>query len=322
LFQEKTLATFGKKYQMENSIRFNISPRKGIFFSLVFLTLGFLLFLFLGVITTAIVTGNWDLTQILSPTATTPDGLISIRIMQMFQTAGMFIFPAVLIALLASKKPLSFLGFKQASTKQMLLAIAMMVILIPGINLIASLNADIPVPDWMIQMEKSAEELIKRLLITDKFSIFTLNLFMVAVLPAIGEELFFRSILQKYFIKLTNNNAWGIIITSLIFSAIHMQFLGFIPRFMLGVVFGYLYLWTGSIKVTMLVHFVNNGLAVFLYYLIGTGIAPMDIENIGEPSQSWYLGVTSLIFSGFLLWTLWNDRVKDRVQPAQTVEVL
>ncbi|MDD2279220.1 MAG: type II CAAX endopeptidase family protein [Bacteroidales bacterium] len=307
---------------MENSIRFNISPRKGIFFSLVFLTLGFLLFLFLGVITTAIVTGNWDLTQILSPTATTPDGLISIRIMQMFQTAGMFIFPAVLIALLASKKPLSFLGFKQASTKQMLLAIAMMVILIPGINLIASLNADIPVPDWMIQMEKSAEELIKRLLITDKFSIFTLNLFMVAVLPAIGEELFFRSILQKYFIKLTNNNAWGIIITSLIFSAIHMQFLGFIPRFMLGVVFGYLYLWTGSIKVTMLVHFVNNGLAVFLYYLIGTGIAPMDIENIGEPSQSWYLGVTSLIFSGFLLWTLWNDRVKDRVQPAQTVEVL
>ncbi|MDY0198414.1 MAG: CPBP family intramembrane glutamic endopeptidase [Tenuifilaceae bacterium] len=307
---------------MENSIRFNISPRKGIFFSLVFLTLGFLLFLFLGVITTAIVTGNWDLTQILSPTATTPDGLISIRIMQMFQTAGMFIFPAVLIALLASKKPLSFLGFKQASTKQMLLAIAMMVILIPGINLIASLNADIPVPDWMIQMEKSAEELIKRLLITDKFSIFTLNLFMVAVLPAIGEELFFRSILQKYFIKLTNNNAWGIIITSLIFSAIHMQFLGFIPRFMLGVVFGYLYLWTGSIKVTMLVHFVNNGLAVFLYYLIGTGIAPMDIENIGEPSQSWYLGIVSLIASGFLLWALWSDRVKDRVQPAQTVEVL
>lgn len=307
---------------MINHIRSKITPQKGIIFSFVFLTLGFILFLFLGVITAGLITGNWDIAQILSPTSNATGGLATIRILQMFQTAGMFIFPAILIALLASKKPLSFLGFNQVNAKHMLLAIAMMVILIPGINLIASLNADIPVPEWMIQMEKSAEELIKRLLITDKFSVFALNLFMVAVLPAIGEELFFRSVLQKYFIKLTNNNAAGIIITSLIFSAIHMQFLGFIPRFMLGIIFGYLYLWTGSIKVPMLVHFVNNGLAVFLYYLVGLGFVPMDIENIGEPSQSWFLGIASIIFSGFLLWTLWNDRVKDRVLPDQTSEGL
>lgn len=307
---------------MINHIRSKITPQKGIIFSFVFLTLGFILFLFLGVITAALITGNWDMAQNLSPTAGTADGLTTIRIMQMFQTIGMFIFPAILVALLASKKPLSFLGFNQVNAKHMLLAIAMMVILIPGINLIASLNADIPVPEWMVQMEKSAEELIKKLLITDKFSVFALNLFMVAVLPAIGEELFFRSVLQKYFIKLTNNNAAGIIISSLIFSAIHMQFLGFIPRFMLGVIFGYLYLWTGSIKVPILVHFVNNGLAVFLYYLIGVGVVPMDIENIGEPSQSWFLGIASIIFSGFLLWTLWSDRVKNRVLPDQISEGL
>ena len=156
----------------------------------------------MGAITAGLITGSWDIAQNLSPTSDTAGGLATIRIMQMFQTTGMFIFPAILIALLASKNPLSFLGFNQVNTKHMLLAIAMIAILLPGINLIASLNADISVPQWMIQMEESAEELMKRLLITDKYSVLALNLFMVAVLPAIGEELFFRSVLQKYFIKL------------------------------------------------------------------------------------------------------------------------
>ncbi|MDD2195700.1 MAG: CPBP family intramembrane metalloprotease [Bacteroidales bacterium] len=307
---------------MINHIRSRITPQKGIIFSFVFLTLGFILFLFMGAITAGLITGSWDIAQNLSPTSDTAGGLATIRIMQMFQTTGMFIFPAILIALLASKNPLSFLGFNQVNTKHMLLAIAMIAILLPGINLIASLNADISVPQWMIQMEESAEELMKRLLITDKYSVLALNLFMVAVLPAIGEELFFRSVLQKYFIKLTNNSAAGIIITSLIFSAIHMQFLGFIPRFILGVIFGYLYLWTGSIKIPILVHFVHNGLAVFLYYLVGVGVVPMDIENIGEPSHSWFLGIASLILSGFLLWTLWKDRVRNQVLPDQTSEGL
>jgi membrane protease YdiL (CAAX protease family) len=101
-----------------------------------------------------------------------------------------------------------------------------------------------------------------------------------------------------------------------------MQFLGFIPRFLLGMVFGYLYLWSGSIKVPMLVHFVNNGLAVLVYYLVGSGVVPMDIEDIGEPSQTLYLGFGSLVFAGLLLWLIWKNRVTNRVQPAPTSEGL
>ena len=307
---------------MSNDIRISITPQKGIFFTLILLALGFILFLFIGVIVSALYTENWDIAQHLAPNSGTTDGLTAIRIMQMFQTTGMFIFPALALAFIASRKPLDFLGFTKANAKHLLMATALMIILIPGINLIASLNAEIPVPEWMHQLEQSAEALTKKLLITDSIGVFALNLFMVGVLPAIGEELFFRSVLQKYFIKLTKNSAAGIVITSLIFSAIHMQFLGFIPRFLLGMVFGYLYLWSGSIKVPMLVHFVNNGLAVFVYYLVGSGVVPMEIEDIGEPSQTLYLGLGSLVFAGFLLWLIWKNRVTNRVQPAPTSEGL
>ncbi|MDD3891059.1 MAG: hypothetical protein PHE03_02010, partial [Bacteroidales bacterium] len=122
---------------MINHIRSRITPQKGIIFSFVFLTLGFILFLFMGAITAGLITGSWDIAQNLSPTSDTAGGLATIRIMQMFQTTGMFIFPAILIALLASKNPLSFLGFNQVNTKHMLLAIAMIAILFHGINLIA-----------------------------------------------------------------------------------------------------------------------------------------------------------------------------------------
>jgi membrane protease YdiL (CAAX protease family) len=300
----------------------NISPQNGLLLSLFLLVIGFVTFLFFGLITSAAVSGNWDLMSHLSPIAGTVEGLTTIRIMQMFQTTGMFIFPAVVMAFLVSQTPSRFLGLNGFSRNDLLISIAIMIFLVPGINLIASLNAQIPMPSWMHDMEKSTETLIKSLLITDNLKIFALNLFLVAVLPAIGEELFFRSLLQKYFIKITKSNNAGILITSLIFSAIHFQFLGFVPRFLLGMFFGYLYLWTGSIKIPIVVHFVNNGLAVFLYYLVGRGLVPMDIESIGNTTQNWQIGIASIVISGLLIWILYSGSTKNRDQHAQASEDL
>ncbi len=301
---------------MDEHTRFHFSPIKGIFFTLVLLTLGFILAFALGVITTALITGDWSLATNLNS-----NYLDSLRIMQILQTTGMFIFPAVVMALLSSKKPWKWLGFEPVQTKQALIALVMMMALLPGINLIASLNAQLPVPQWMIQMEETAEQLLKSLMITDSFGTFSVNLFMVAIIPAIGEELFFRSLLQKYLIGLTKSNTAGIVIASLIFSAIHMQFLGFIPRFLLGMVFGYLYLWTGTILIPMLVHFINNGLAVFLYYLVGLGSVPESVEHIGAPSQGWVLGVISLILGGYLLWVLRDETANRQNRSDQIAEV-
>lgn len=271
----------------------------------------------------ALVVGNWDLNTIFALDYSTPDGQLTIRIVQMFQTFGTFLFPPLLISLLASENAGKYLGFRPTGLNLVMLSVLLVIIFIPGVNLIASLNAKIPVPGWMHNMEESAERLIKALLITDSYGKMFLNLFVVAVLPAIAEELFFRGLLQKYFIKLTRSTLAGVVVTSLIFSAIHFQFLGFIPRFMLGMVFGYLYVWTNSIWTPIIVHFVNNGLAVIVYFLIGKGIAPSDVETIGKASDPWPIGIFSLIFSAILFWVIWSQRVKPQSQPvpAPTSEV-
>lgn len=281
---------------MEEHTRYHFSPLRGIFFSIILLTAGLILFFALAVIINSLISGHWDMAGSMQNST-----LDSLRVMQISQTIGMFIFPAVGMAFLSSKKPWKWLGFQPMITKEALLAIVIMIAFIPGINLIAELNGMIPVPQWMMDMEKNADEMIKSLLITKSFGTFSINLLMVGILPAIGEELFFRSLLQKYFIRLTKSPNWGIFITSFIFSAIHMQFLGFIPRFLMGMAFGYIYLWTGTIVIPMLMHFVNNGLAVVLYYMVGLGHAPMDIEDIGSVSQGWMWGVISLLIGGYLI---------------------
>ena len=81
----------------------------------------------------------------------------------------------------------------------------------PAINLIASINAEIPMPQWMVEMEQAAEALTKAFMITENYGIFALNLLMVGVLPALGEELFFRGVLQKFFCKQLGSNFLGVV---------------------------------------------------------------------------------------------------------------
>lgn len=295
---------------MKNLFSISVSPTKGIFISILLALFGAVFFYFIGLISNALYTGSWDLATLISPSSNTQEGLMSIRIMQSFQTIGMFIFPALVMGLFTSESLSSYLGLRRFSREILLLSILMMIILIPGVNLIASLNSKIPVPDWMFNMEKSIESLVKALLQTEKLSILLLNIIVVAVLPAVGEELFFRGVLQKYFCKLTSSNLAGIVITSLFFSAIHIQFLGFIPRFLLGMVFGYLYLWSRSLWIPIVVHFVNNSLAVIVYYLIGKGIVPEETETIGNLSDLWQLGLLSLILSSVTIWLIWQRSVK------------
>ncbi len=322
MVDNESLIIFEEK--MINHLFKDMSAGKGIMLTLLLVFVGFLLFMFLGVITLTIIAGTWNPNMLSSAGLDSPLGLNGLRIMQMFQTTGLFVFPSIIMALLASNNRIKFLGFNRVPLSHILLSILMMAVFIPGINLVGSLNAEIPVPEWMIEMEKSAEELIKRLLITDGSDTLVLNLFVVAVLPAIGEELLFRGVLQKYFCRLTGNIFAGIVITSLIFSAIHMQFLGFIPRFLLGMMFGYLYVWTGSIWTPIAVHFTNNALAVFAYFFIGMGVIPENSETLGELSDMWQLGAFSLIIGSTLLWLVWKNRVTHQYlpDPAQASEDL
>jgi hypothetical protein len=126
-----------------------------------------------------------------------------------------------------------------------------------------------------------------------------MGIFVMAIIPAIGEELLFRGVLQNLFYQITRNIHWTIAISAFIFSAIHFQFYGFIPRFLLGVLFGYIYGWTQDLSLAMVAHFFNNALTLTLLYLQQKAWITYDLETT-EQLSLWiilFFSLTSIIFA-------------------------
>lgn len=149
--------------------------------------------------------------------------------------------------------------------------------------------------------ETQAEEMTKFFLSVDSLAGLGINLVMIALLPAIGEELVFRSVLQPYMMVFVRNKHIALVLTALIFSFIHFQFYGLIPRFALGLFLGYFYYWSGSIFVSMLMHFVNNGAAVLGFYLYHNGYTNTSMEDMGSTTSLGYVALSIIIVIG-LMW--------------------
>jgi hypothetical protein len=143
----------------------------------------------------------------------------------------------------------------------------------------------------------------------DNYKDLVLNLFVLAVIPALGEELLFRGLLQKMFNELFKNKHIAILVTAAIFSAIHMQFYGFIPRMLLGALFGYLLVWSGSIWVPVLAHFFNNAMVVIFSYLSSKSLLPFDENTIGTENNHMILLIVSSAIVGGLLFLLSKSTV-------------
>ena len=224
----------------------------------------------------------------------------SLKWLQFMQTMGTFLLPPILCAWLwdANHQPFHWLHLnKGANWQSLVLAIGIMICAIPAINLLADLNSRIELPeslDFIEQKfkayEQSAALLTERFLQADNAGVLILNIGLMALLPALSEELSFRGTLQQ----LLGNKHLAIWITAVIFSAIHMQFYGFIPRMLMGAMFGYVFAWTDSLWIPIVMHFTNNGLAVLAYYILGTENSYADTIGAGV---TWWLGVISLIIT-------------------------
>ena len=138
-------------------------------------------------------------------------------------------------------------------------------------------------------MEEAASVLTERFLQADNLGGLLINIGLMALLPALSEELSFRGTLQQ----VLGRNHVAVWLTAIIFSAIHMQFFGFIPRMLMGAMFGYIFLWSGSLWIPILMHFTNNSLAVIAYYTFGQN---SSADTIGT-GTTWWLGVLSLILT-------------------------
>lgn len=133
--------------------------------------------------------------------------------------------------------------------------------------------------EWARQREDSAAELTTFLTTFTSAGQLILALVVIAVLPAIGEEIVFRGLIQHELFRATKNIHVAIWIAAVLFSAIHFQFFGFVPRLLLGALFGYLYYWSGNLKLSILAHFVNNSVSVVALYYYQQGTLSFDMES-------------------------------------------
>ena len=214
-----------------------------------------------------------------------------LRIVQISSQIFTFVLPPILYAIIVKDNPISALGLNKVKFHWLLLGIAMMYIILPLNSAFAEWNAELKLPESMKALEElmksmqdAAAEATEKMLNVNNISGLIINIIMIAGLAALGEELLFRSLLQTSLIKICKNAHIGIIIASAVFSFIHFEFYGFLPRLVLGLLLGYMFYFSGSIWVPMLMHFLNNGTIVVLYFLNNKGITNIDLETFGKTS--------------------------------------
>ena len=233
----------------------------------------------------------------------------SLKWLQFMQTIATFLLPSILGAWIWSEDHKPFTWLRLTSTTHWLhylLAVGIMLCAVPGINLLADLNSRIELPESLgfieqilKQQEEAAAALTERFLQADNIGVLLINIGLMALLPALAEEVSFRGTLQQILAqgKLKGQIHIAIWATAFIFSAIHMQFYGFIPRMLMGAMFGYIFVWTGTLWVPILMHFTNNGLAVLAYYLVGDSEEAKNIADTFGAGDTWWVGVISVLIT-------------------------
>ncbi len=221
------------------------------------------------------------------------DSYVYLQLSQFLLTLGMFIVPPFVCAyLFAPNMREMFRSVKTfPSLWSLLLALALVLSSVPFVNWLTEWNASLSLPESMRHIEEmmrrsedAAQAVTERFLDVDTIGGLLLCVFTMAIVPALSEELFFRGFLQNIFAQKWSKHL-AVFVTAFIFSFVHFQFFGFFPRFLLGVVLGYLYLFTGSLWTSIFAHFVNNALVVIFTIFSNWGIVSLEsIDNFGVDS--------------------------------------
>ncbi|RZL16598.1 MAG: CPBP family intramembrane metalloprotease [Hymenobacter sp.] len=156
---------------------------------------------------------------------------------------------------------------------------------------------------WSREKEDQAAGLTKFLTNFNTLGRLLVGLLVIAIVPAIAEELVFRGGVQRCLVQWFGSRHVGVWLAAAIFSAIHVQFFGFVPRFVLGLVLGYLYEWSGNILVSMAAHFTQNAFQLILLYLAQGKQLPTSLDPDSTQPLPWVLVLLSAVLTvGLLTW--------------------
>ena len=246
-----------------------IGPLLGILFSLPFFDGGLL-----------------DLAESLQAPLAHPELEVPLYIMQTSATLiGLIVGPAILLWTYR-RSTLSFFQFRSIDQRSLMLVPVLMLFFMGFMSIFIEWNANLHFPEalkgfeeWARENEDARTDLTKMLTTFDSVGELLVALVVIAILPAIGEELVFRGLIQGELYKASKNPHVAIWVATFLFSAFHVQFFGFVPRLLLGALFGYLYYWSGNLSIAVLGHFINNGLAVTGLYFYQRGAIEYNLEE-------------------------------------------
>lgn len=234
-----------------------------------------------------------------------------IKIGQGINSIFMFVVPPFVYYYLTRKEhQLQDLGFRSLTPPWwlILIGVAVMFVCIPVTTQLTTWNENLSfgknltwLEDWIKSMEEIAKAATEKMLNVDTIGGLLLNLVVVALIPAVGEELTFRGVLQQSLTRKMNPHV-AIFLSAAIFSFIHFQFYGFLPRMFLGLLLGYMFYITNSLWTSIAMHFANNGTVVVLYYLANKGIIE-DAEHFGETDNVWLIVASAVLTVGIVVWS-------------------
>lgn len=252
---------------------------------------------------------------------TLPDMLLMQAVSQLLMFGG----TAVVFAWMFYGRPLHYLrmGGCDRLPVKVFVSFIILLLLLPLSDWLTRLNDAMHLPQSMSALETMLREMgersqamVEAFLMREGIGALVANLLVLALVPAICEELLFRGAMQQLMVRcLGGRHHWAIIITAAVFSLFHFELFAFLPRFMLGIALGYLFHYGGSLWVNATAHFANNAIVVVLYYLAQKGL--VDIETAESINAPWYLAVAGLAVAAVLFWLVFLRSKSAKTETAE-----
>ncbi|MFO7873260.1 MAG: CPBP family intramembrane glutamic endopeptidase [Bacteroidales bacterium] len=235
---------------------------------------------------------------------------------QLLSHLGLFVAASLIFAFLVGRNPMTYLqGRKAPMLSGLIISVLIMLAALPMVNYVMELNQQLSLPEslgmleeWMRQSEDAAEEMTERFLDVSSWQGLVFNIFLIAVVPAVGEEFIFRGALQRVLRQWFGNVHIAVIVAAILFSAMHLQFFGFLPRLVLGLILGYMFVFTGNIWVPVVAHFFNNAAAVLMHFMVHNNNIDYQVEDIGTGTMAPVMSIISLL-AVLLLFRMLYKRV-------------
>ena len=276
-----------------------------------------ILFIFLLIFCTVTLT---SLSMLISHVAGwNPNSIEDLKVKQLMCSSGMFILGPALFVYLTKKEPADYCLLKLVDPRIIFLSILAICTVYPFISVTASWNEGMHLPEALQGVErwmKESEELLKdttlQMLESSSIPQLIFNLIVIALIPAIGEELTFRGVIQQSLAKHLKNEHVAVWLAATLFSAIHLQFFGFFPRLLLGVLLGYIFLYGKSLIASIFCHFMNNAIIIIYAYVSDPKTALDSESSLNMTHGTIAASVLLLVVTFFIL--SWINHINNKAE--------